>query len=305
MIDGRTIAVTGATGYVGRFVVGELQRQGVAVRGLVRPGSDCSGFDSAVDWVIGDLRTPDAFPSLVEGVDAVVHLAYEHVSGRYRGGEGDDLVGWLESNVGGTLRLLETSHEAGVPQFIFLSSRAVFSRTDPGRVLDEFHPISPDTHYGAYKAAVEAFLQSFAHQYGMATTAVRATGVYGLTHPLERTKWWSLITAVLNGEEHFTNGGGTEVHGQDVAGVIWALLERPTQAIPVIHLSDRYVTHRQVVELARRFSGLPGSLPDAPPAPPDNPLACCRIAELGLAFGGLPLLKSTVAALVDQAMAGD
>ncbi len=297
----RTVAVTGATGYVGRFVVAELHRQGVTVRGLARSGSDRGGFAAPVDWVTGDLRSTDLFSTFLEGVDAVVHLAFEHIPGHYRGGEGEDLAGWLESNLTGTLRLLQASQEAGVPQFVFLSSRAVFSRTDPGRVLDETHPISPDTHYGAYKAAVEAFLQSYAHLHGMATTSVRATGVYGLTHPIERTKWWNLITAVLNGEEEFTSGGGTEVHGHDVARVIWALLERPQLDMPVIHLSDLYVTHRQVVELARRFSERPGPLPDAPPVPPANPLACRRIAELGLAFGGLPLLEATVAEIVEIA----
>ncbi len=305
MSDMRTVAVTGATGYVGRFVVAELQRQGVAVRGLARPGSDRGGFASSVDWVIGGLRSTDAFTALVKDVDAVVHLAFEHIPGRYRGGEGEDLAGWLESNLNGTLRLLQASQEAGVPQFIFLSSRAVFSRTDPGRALDETHPISPNTHYGAYKAAVESFLQSYAHLHGMATTSVRATGVYGLTHPVQRTKWWNLITAVLNDEEEFARSGGTEVHGHDVARVIWALLERPQLDMPVIHLSDLYVTHRQVVELARRFSGRPGPLPDAPPAPPADPLACRRIAELGLAFGGLPLLEATVAEMVEVAQFSD
>lgn len=297
----RTMAVTGTTGYVGRFVVAELQRQGVGVRGLARPGSDRRGFPAPIDWVVGDMRTTAAFPALVSGVDAVVHLAYEHVPGRYRGGEGDDLDGWLESNLMGTLRLLQAAQEAGVPQFIFLSSRAVFSRTDPGRVLDETHPISPNTHYGAYKAAVEAFLQSYAGLYDMATTSVRATGVYGLSYPVERTKWWNLITAVLSGKDNLTNGGGTEVHGADVARVIWALLAHPDLNIPAIHLSDLYVTHRQVVELARRFAGRPGPSPEAPPAPPANPLACRCIDELDLSFGGLPLLESTVAEIVEMA----
>ena len=292
------MAVTGTTGYVGRFVVAELQRQGVAVRGLARPGSDRGGFAAPIDWIVGDLRTGNVFAALVNGADAVVHLAYEHVPGRYRGGEGDDLAGWLESNLNGTLRLLQASQEAGVSQFIFLSSRAVFSRTDPGRTLDETHPISPNSHYGAYKAAVEAFLQSYAHLHGMVTTSVRATGVYGLTYPVQRTKWWNLITEVLKGREDFTSGGGTEVHGEDVARVIWALLAQPDVEIPVIHLSDRYVTHRQVVELARRFSDLPGQLPEAPPSPPADPLTCRRIADLGLAFGGLPLLEETVAEMV-------
>lgn len=342
--------MTGATGYVGRFVVAELQRQGARIRALARPGTDRGGFDGEIEWVEGDLRAQGALEKLAEGADAVVHLAYEHVPGRYRGGEGDDLAGWLDANVNGSLRLLTAARDAQVKQFIFLSSRAVFSRTEPGRELDESHPVSPDTHYGAYKVAVEAFLQSFASAEGMQTCAVRATGVYGVTWPVERSKWWGLIQAVLRDEPVTSSGGGTEVHGKDVARVIWRVLElspptplpdgeggeksplpgilpqasSPTglpQGLPsgdlsitwrggeerhheraekpfdVIHLSDLYVTHREVVRLAREIAGKPGPLPDAPPAPPANPLACKRIAEMGITLGGEKLLAATVAEL--------
>jgi nucleoside-diphosphate-sugar epimerase len=111
----------------------------------------------------------------------------------------------------------------------------VFSRTEAGRVLDEDHPTSPDTHYGAYKVAVEAFLKSFAQVSGMKTVLVRATGVYGLTYPLERSKWWNLIQSVLHDEPITSSGGGTEVHGADVARVIAALLERPSLDFDTTH----------------------------------------------------------------------
>lgn len=139
------------------------------IRALTRAQSNRAGFQHPIDWITGDLRAPDVIRQLVNGADAVVHLAYEHVEGKYRNGEGDDLPAWLDANLNGSLRLLEAANQAGVTRFIFLSSRAVFSRTEPGLLLGEHHPISPDTHYGAYKAAVEAFMQSYAYQGTMAT----------------------------------------------------------------------------------------------------------------------------------------
>jgi nucleoside-diphosphate-sugar epimerase len=183
-----TIAITGAAGYVGRFVVAELQQRGMHIRALARPQTDRGGFNQTLEWITGDLRSVEAIHQLVQGVEAVVHLAYEHVPGQYRNGEGDNLPAWLEANLNGSLRLLQTAQQAGVQRFIFLSSRAVFSRTEPGQALDELHPLSPDSHYGAYKAAVEAFMQSFAHTSSMATCSIRATGIYGLTYPLQRSK---------------------------------------------------------------------------------------------------------------------
>ncbi len=295
------VAVTGATGYVGRFVVAELQNQGVQVRALARAESDREGFAAPIEWVRGNLRSQATLAELVEGVGAVIHLAYEHLPGRYRGGEGSDLPAWLDSNLNGTLDLLMAAQKAGVGQFVFLSSRAVFSRTEMGRILDESHPTSPDTHYGAYKVAVEAFLQSFAHVYGMRTYAIRATGVYGVTWPVERSKWWGLILDVLRGEENLASGGGTEVHGADVARVIWSLITKSDRLSDVVHLSDLYVTHRQVVELTRGFANMPGALPPTPLMTPQNILVSTRLNELGLTLGGLPVLEETILSLVRYA----
>ncbi|MBZ0296255.1 MAG: NAD(P)-dependent oxidoreductase [Anaerolineae bacterium] len=297
----KRVAMTGATGYVGRFVVAELLQQGVQVRALSRAASDRTGFAAPLEWVTGDLRTPEALSQLVQGADAVIHLAYEHVPGRYRGGEGADLGAWLDANVNGSLRLLQAARDAGVERFVFLSSRAVFSRTEPGRVLDESHPVSPDTHYGAYKVAVEAFLQSFAQTEGMKTCAIRATGVYGLTWPVQRSKWWNLVQAVLRGEAITSTRGGTEVHGADVARVIWHVLSKSDAAADVIHLSDLYVTHRDIVRLVREISGRPGPLPAEPATAPVNMLVCNRLREMGLTLGGLPLLRATLAEMIAAA----
>jgi len=295
------VAITGATGYVGRFVVAELHRRGIQVRALSHATSDRGGFDAPVEWITGDLLSDSALAELVAGVDAVVHLAYEHVPGRYRGGEGDDLRSWLDANVQGSLRLLQAAQQAQVDRFVFLSSRAVFSHTEPGRTLDESHPTSPDTHYGAYKAAVESFLSSFAHRCGMRAYTVRATGVYGLTYPIERSKWWGLIQAVLADRPITAAHGGTEVYGGDVARVIAELLTRTDRLTDIVHLSDLYVTDREVVRLARELSGHAGDLPSLPSALPENLLVCRRLGELGLTLGGVSRLEATAAELVHAA----
>lgn len=292
------VAVTGATGYVGRFVVAELQRQGVSIRALSRPDSNRDGFNTPIEWISGDLRDADARQRLVTDADAVVHLAYEHVPGKYRGGEGDDLRTWLDANVNGSLQLLLDARDAGVQRFLFLSSRAVFSRTEPGRVLDETHPTSPDSHYGAYKAAVEAFMQSLSHTSDLQTCSLRATGVYGVTTPVERTKWWSLVKAVITDEPVTSNGGGTEVYGGDVARTISALLTSPTLPFEVVHLSDLYISHREVVQIAREIIGKQGELPSAPEKQPQNVMVSQHLDQLGITLGGRPQLEATIAEMI-------
>ncbi len=298
----RVIAVTGATGYVGRFVIAELQRRGMQIRALARPESDKNGFQAQIEWVFGNLLADDALVSLVKGCDTIIHLAYEHVPSHYRGGEGANLAGWLDTNVNGSLRLLLAARNAGVERFIFLSSRAVFSKTEPGRELDENHPTSPDTHYGAYKVAIEAFLKSFAQVDGIKTCAIRATGVYGVTYPIEHSKWWAIINAVLDDETVESVGGGTEVHGDDVARVIAELLTYPAVPNDTIHLSDIYASHQDIVRLARQYLGRPAALSAHPTPPLKNVMVCRRIEELGLTLGGIPALESTVEELVRAAI---
>jgi len=295
----RLIALTGATGYVGRFVAAELLSRGFSLRGLSRPDSDRAGFSGHIDWVAGDLSSDSALKMLTDGAEAVIHMAYSHIPGRYRGGEGDDFPGWLDTNLGGSLRLLTAAQSAKVGQFIFLSSRAVFSRTEPGRVLDESHPTAPDSHYGAYKAAVEAFMSSATHTSGMKTTSVRATGVYGLTWPPERSKWWDIIQAVSHSQPVMNARAGTEVHGADVARAIAALIQQPQAAPAALHLSDLTVSTRDVVRLARQFTGIEGELPPDAPSAPQNMLVSRHLADLGITLGGLPLLEQTLKAMVN------
>src|SRR5437762_10125211 len=72
------IAITGATGFLGRYLVRHLADGGHQLRCWYRPGSDRSGFESqadAIEWLPGSLGEESATQELVRGVDAVVHAA--------------------------------------------------------------------------------------------------------------------------------------------------------------------------------------------------------------------------------------
>src|SRR3954453_578574 len=100
------IGVTGATGFLGRYLVAELVGQGHHCRCWFRPSSDRSEMTAdpgAVEWVPGALGDPGSARTLVEGCDAVVHAALYHPTGGFQGGEGD-LAEFVEKNVVGTIR---------------------------------------------------------------------------------------------------------------------------------------------------------------------------------------------------------
>ena len=79
------VAVTGATGFVGRQIVKLLASQGHVCRAWYRPESDRGGFEETpaemLEWVPGELANPLAAQQLVAGCDAVVHAALHHEEG--------------------------------------------------------------------------------------------------------------------------------------------------------------------------------------------------------------------------------
>ena len=289
------VAVTGATGYVGRFIVKRLIDEGASVRAWRRPSSDLTGLPQEIEWIEGKLGSEESADALVEGADALVHAALSHVPGRYRGGEGEDPARFWQLNVDGSAALLRAAQDAGVRRAVVLSSRAVFGRNTRGPIADDQEP-SPDTHYGAVKAELEAFIKKFAKDWP--ACALRPTGVYGMVDPAARSKWFSLIGDVLDGTA-IPARAGTEVHGDDVASAAWALLQAPSDAVAgrAFNCSDIVVSHREIVELVRRIANLAGPLPEEG----ELPAAIMRtdgLASLGVTFGGRALFERTIAELV-------
>lgn len=109
------IALTGATGFVGRHISASLAGQGLSVRMLTRPQAGLIAPGGL--HVVGDLRTGEGLSGLVDGCDVVVHAA------SYVGA--DEGLQW-ETNVRGTERLLAAAGRAGVRRTVYLSTAGVY-----------------------------------------------------------------------------------------------------------------------------------------------------------------------------------
>ncbi|MCH7688779.1 MAG: NAD(P)-dependent oxidoreductase, partial [Planctomycetes bacterium] len=252
------VAVTGATGFIGRYIVKHLADQGHECRCWYRPASDRGGFEDVndhVEWVAGELADGNE-SSFVDGCDAVVHAALHHPGGGFRGGEGD-LIEFVEKNVVGTLRLIESARAAGVGRFVFISTCAVHEKILDDRPLDEAHPLWATSHYGAHKAAIEKFVHSYGHGLGYPICALRPTGVYGVMRPVEQSKWFDLVRAIVRGDDVDCQRGGKEVHAADVARAAGVLLKADDAAIcgEAFNCYDRYISEYDVATLAKQLSG--------------------------------------------------
>jgi nucleoside-diphosphate-sugar epimerase len=304
------VAVTGATGRVGRFVVEGLQRHGHEVRALARAGSDRSGFSTAPQWVTGSLEDALSVEALLVGCDGIVHCAFAHLPGRYRGGEGDDPVGFWRTNLLGTLGLLDAAERAGVTRAVLLSSRAVLgSRQQPGIPIGSPVPdealLRPDTHYGALKAAEEALASALSARGRIAIAALRATGVYGLAYPVSHSKWFDLARRVLHGQPVTETRCGTEVHGDDLADAVELLLRAPATEVAgrAFNCSDLALDTREIVSRLAASAGVEATLP-APSPPVALPMACPGLRALGWSPRGEAGLAPVFEALLAAARRG-
>ncbi len=145
------VLVTGGTGLVGRYIVETLLDAGydVTVAGRTPPANDL--FPKSVAFRPASLD-PEAFDQhLCAGIDAVVHAAFDHLPGRYRGGEGDDPERFRRLNLDGSIRLFEAAKNTGVQRVVFLSSRAVYDGVAPGTPLTEDLNLKPASLYGDIK----------------------------------------------------------------------------------------------------------------------------------------------------------
>jgi nucleoside-diphosphate-sugar epimerase len=297
------IAITGATGFLGRYLVRHLAGAGHQLRCWYRPSSDRSGFaevQEAIEWQPGSLADREAPPALVRGVEAVVHAALQWPGGgSFRASGQDDLESFLQANLMGSLRLFQTAHAAGVPRFVFISTCAVHEVILGDRPLDETHPLWPTSHYGAHKAALEMFVHSFGLGQKWPICALRPTGIYGLAHPPSDSRWYDLVGQVLRGEAINSPRGGKEVHAADVAKAVEVLLRADAEAIrgQSFNCYDRYVAEQEVARIAKELTGSSSTIADLNQGP-KNQIVTNKLRALGMRFGGEPLLRQTVAELV-------
>ena len=109
------IFVTGASGFVGRNLVRQLQKDGIAVRALVRNTAKAAWLrDLGAELVDGDISNPSSFEAAMEGCEKAIHLV-----GIIQEAPGVTFKG---VHVDGTRNLLETAKKAGVRHFIYQSA---------------------------------------------------------------------------------------------------------------------------------------------------------------------------------------
>jgi nucleoside-diphosphate-sugar epimerase len=175
-LKGMTVAVTGASGNVGTALLRRLTAPttGVAeVRGLARRQPPDVAPWSRVRWHLADLGeagSEEVLAEFLDGVDAVVHLAWALQPGR----RPEDL---RRVNVEGTRRVVRAAAAAGVQHFVHMSSIGAYAPGAVGQRVSEDWPTTgiPSAQYSRDKSEAERLVREVAGRHDLTLTVVRPT----------------------------------------------------------------------------------------------------------------------------------
>ncbi len=183
ILKNKRVLVTGADGFIGSHLVHALIREGANVIALVYYNSwGTYGWLNDIEPEIrenariafGDIRDADLMRSLTREVDVVFHLA-ALISIPYSYRAADSFV---QTNVHGTLNLLNAANDAGVERFVHISTSEVYG-TAQYVPIDEGHPINPQSPYAASKASADLLASSFYRSFNLPVTIARPFNTYG------------------------------------------------------------------------------------------------------------------------------
>lgn len=209
--------VTGATGFVGQYLVRELLAQGWQVTALVRTINKARQLPEAVKWLPGEITRPDTLRRGMIGADAVFHLgALVEIGPR-------EPRLMQRINVEGTLAVLGLAAELGVPKIVYTSTLGVYGNTD-GKLVDEsyrddginFLSEYERTKYIAHYEVAVPLQQKGAPVVIVCPGAVYGPGDTGQVGKLVRLYMRGLLPVMVGGDSALT-----WAHAEDIARGHW------------------------------------------------------------------------------------
>lgn len=202
------VAVTGAGGFIGSHVAEALRDAGHAVRALVRYASHggwgwlepLRGESDGLQVVAGDVCDSGVVDALLDGVDAVIHLAaLIGIPYSYRAPSS-----YVSVNVGGTLNVLEAARRRATGRVVVTSTSEVYG-TARYAPIDEDHPRQAQSPYSATKIAADALAEAWHRTYDLPVVVLRPFNTYG---PRQSTRAVipTILGQLLAGCEELTLG---------------------------------------------------------------------------------------------------
>jgi NAD dependent epimerase/dehydratase len=209
---GKKILVTGADGFIGSHLTESLVEQGYNVRAFVYYNSFNSwgwldslkrGKINEIEIFTGDIRDPHGVEAAVKGCDLIFHLAaLIAIPFSYHSPDS-----YVETNIKGTLNVLQAARKFRVKKAIFTSTSEVYG-TAQYVPINENHPMQAQSPYSATKIAADHLAESFYRSFGLPVVIARPFNTYG-PRQSARAIIPTIITQLLAGAKEIHLGNLT------------------------------------------------------------------------------------------------
>jgi dihydroflavonol-4-reductase len=274
------VFVTGGTGLLGWNVVDALRARGDAITALVRRADASEILGPGVALVQGDLREVAAFEARLAGADVLIHAGACYGE-YYRSGA---IAALRDTNVRGTVALLDAAVRRGVRNVVFVSSAAVLAPRD-GAAVDEGSPYAEatDDPYFASKVEAEKAVLAFLDGHPALRSVLVLPSV--MLGPGDRgpTPTGSFVLKLLRGEVPFVLPGWHRIaDARDVAHAVVEAIDRGERG-------ERFVVggpRVEVAEICRTLAEVTGRPGPARPISPGKLLMVAHAMRLAAAVTG-------------------
>jgi dTDP-glucose 4,6-dehydratase len=272
------LLITGGAGFIGSTYVRRARRlrpsdRIVTVDALTYAGSldNLRGLegDAGHFFIRADIRDGGAMQEIVRrhAIDAIINFAAETHVDRSIVSAGP----FFDTNVMGTLRLLEAARARGVGRFVQISTDEVYGTLGPTGAFDETTPVAPRSPYAASKAAADHLVASFHHTHGLDTVVARCSNNYG-PHQFPEKLIPLMIANALEGRPLPIYGDGLQVrdwiHVEDHCAAIEAVLMNGVAGeiynVGADTERSNLVVAREILRLTDRDVSLIRHVPDRP-----------------------------------------
>jgi UDP-glucose 4-epimerase len=176
--------IFGGGGFIGSAITDRLLKEGHKLKIFERPRVEPYRKFTAserVEWITGDFLSAHNVSNAIDGGDAVLHL----VSTTLPKNSNDDPIYDVQSNVVGTLQMLNAMVAHNVRKIVFISSGGTVYGIPKYLPIDEEHPTDPLVSYGITKLAIEKYLHLFERMHGIKAITLRVANPYGERQRIE------------------------------------------------------------------------------------------------------------------------
>lgn len=287
------ILIIGGSGFIGKHLVAKLATEGHQVRVFSRHATPNGYAKYGVQYMAGDFLSMNQLQPALADVETIYHLAVTTVPGS----SNEQILYDAQTNLIGTLHLLQAATDCGVKRFIFVSSGGTVYGPTPNEPINEEFPTEPISAHAVSKLAIEKYLEIYRRTSGLEYRVARAANPYGKWQNPDKGQGFvgRVLGQMAREEEIVIWGDGSVVrdffHVGDLVDALYLMLDDdgPYRIYNVGSGAGKSL--REVLELLQSITGQLANITYEAARPADVPYNSLDVTRIKESLGWQPKTK--------------